>query len=129
MKIEYVVEDGRRYAIRNSKRFEVVSEPELVLPKARRKEFKAKFVQVPTCWIEALKQAKNISTYRLALVILAESFQRERIGGEIVLSLEMTGMSGTVRRRAAKELERLGLIQLKRNGKQALRVIPTWHML
>jgi hypothetical protein len=80
-------------------------------------------VQVPVRWIEALRQSKNAGAYRLALVILLEAFQRERMGGEIVLSSEMTGMPGTIRRRAAKELERLGLIQLERRGKQAFRVI------
>jgi hypothetical protein len=122
-KIEHVVENGRRYAIRNGRRFEIVSEPNLVLPKAKRQEFKPKFVQVPVRWIEALRQSKNAGAYQLALAILLEAFQRELIGGEIVLSSEMTAMSGTVRRRAAKELERLGLIQLERRGKQALRVI------
>jgi hypothetical protein len=122
-KIEHVDENGRRYAIRNGRRFEIVSEPDLVLPKVKRKEFKPKFVQVPARWVEALRQSKNAGAYQLALAILLEAFQRELIGGEIVLSSEMTAMSGTIRRRAAKELERLGLIQLERRGKQALRVI------
>jgi hypothetical protein len=124
-KIEYVEENGRRYCIRNGRRFEVVSAPELVVPKAKRKDFKAQFVQIPMRWIEALDQAKSSGvTCRLAHTILVEAFQREVIGGEIVLSAHMTGISsGTIRRRAAKELERLGLIQLKRHGKQALRVI------
>jgi hypothetical protein len=122
-KIEHVVENGRRYAIRNGRRFEIASELDLVLPKVKRKDFQPKFVQVPVRWVEALRQSKNAGAYQLALVILLEAFQRERIGGEIVLSSEMTGMSGTIRRRAAQELERLGLIQLERRGKQALRVI------
>jgi len=118
-KIEHVVENGRRYAIRNGRRFEIVSQPDLVLPKVKRKEFKPKFVQVPARWVEALRQSKNAGAYQLALAILLEAFQRELI----VLSSEMTAMSGTIRRRAAKELEQLGLIQLERRGKQALRVI------
>jgi hypothetical protein len=122
-KIEYVEEDGKPYAIRNGKRFEVVCEPDLVLPKAKRKEFKPEFVKVPMRWVEVLEQAKSLSAYRLALRILLEKFQRERTGGEIVLSAEKTRMSSANRHRAAKELEQLGLIRLSRKGKYTLRVI------
>ena len=47
----------------------------------------------PLHWVKALEQAKSINAYRLALRIQLEAFQRDRIGGEIVLSAEMTGMS------------------------------------
>ena len=57
------------------------------------------------------------------MAIQLEAFQRDRMGGEIVLSAEMTGMSHTNRHRAAKELEQLGLIKLSREGNLALRVI------
>ncbi len=124
-KLEYVEEGGKCYYIRNGRRIEVVSSPELVVPKTKRKDFKLKHVQVPMPWVEALDQAKSSGVVcRLAHRILAEAFQRERMGGEIVLSAHTTGISsGTIRRRAARELEQLGLIQLKRHGKQALRVI------
>jgi hypothetical protein len=119
--IEHVVENGRHYAVRNGRRFEVAFEPDDAA-KVKRKEFKPKFVQVPMRWVEALERVKNMNTYRLALRILVEAFQRDRIGGEIALSSEMAGMPSATRHRAAKELEQLGLIQLERRGKHALRV-------
>ena len=99
------------------------SESDSALRKAKRQKFKPEFVQIPMHWVEALEQNPNGNTYRLALRILAEAFQRERIGGEIVLSAEMTSMSRTVRHRAAEKLEQLGLIKLGRLGKHAFRVI------
>jgi len=105
-------------------RFEIISGPDLVPPrKTRRKQFKIEFVKFPVHWIEALREARHITTYRLALVILAEAFQREFIGGEIVLSSEMTGIPRTSKLKAARELERLGLIRIGRLGRQSLRVI------
>jgi DNA-binding IclR family transcriptional regulator len=56
-------------------------------------------------------------------MILIEAFKREQIGGEIVLSMETTGMPSSTRARAVDELVRLGLIRVKRNGRQAVRVI------
>jgi hypothetical protein len=59
----------------------------------------------------------------LALIILIEAFKREQIGGEIVLSLEVTGMYRNTRARAAAELVRLGLIAIRREGREAIRVL------
>jgi hypothetical protein len=75
-------------------------------------------------WCEALYRAKSVgTTYKLALTILSEEFKTEYTGDDIVLSTEKTGMSKKVRIRAARELEKLGLIKLrrKRNG-QAFRI-------
>jgi hypothetical protein len=81
-------------------------------------------VKLPLHWVKAVRQAKNINTYHLAVAIQLEAFQRERVGGEIVLSTEMTGMASRANRhRAAMELEKLGLIELLREGNQASKVI------
>ena len=126
VKIEHVVENGQTYAIRNGRRFKIKTlNPDSAPPKAKRKEFKLDFVKLPGSWVEALRQATSQNTWLLAVAILSEEFQRKRIGGEIVLSAEMTGMTRTVRHRAAKELEQLGLIKLSREGNQALRVSIT----
>jgi len=104
-------------------KFEILELDQGDPPKSRRSTLKPEFVKVPIPWAEALLGSTNVSAYRLALAILTEAFRRKIIGGEIVLSSEMTGMSGTIRRRAATELERLGLIRIERQGKKAFRVI------
>ena len=96
--------------------------PDSTPPKTKREEFELEFVRVPQRWIETLRGSSG-GVYELALAILAEDFQRKRLGGEIVLSAKMTGMARTTRHRAAKELEQLGLIKLSREGKHALKVI------
>ena len=122
-KIERVVEDGQTYAVRNGSRFKIETlHPDSAPSKAKRKEFKLVFVRIPRRWAEALQGASG-GAYDLALAVLAEEFQRERIGGEIALSTQTTGMPPTTRHRAAKELEQLGLIKLSREGKHTLRVI------
>jgi hypothetical protein len=54
---------------------------------------------------------------------LFEAFKREQVGGEIVLSMEVTGMPHSTRKRATTELVKLGLIKVKRRGQQAVRVV------
>jgi hypothetical protein len=93
-----------------------------------RPRFRAEWVKVPVAWCAALEQTQNSSAYRLALRILREEFRRKHTGGEIVLSAATTGMHHTTRNRAARELERLGLIELEGEGKQALRVARVYDV-
>jgi hypothetical protein len=60
--------------------------------------------------------------YQLAHRIILEAHKRKRIGGEIVLSAEVTGMPRATRWRAIKDLVRLGLIEIEQNGHAAPRV-------
>jgi hypothetical protein len=111
------------YVWREGRRIETVELNTSPVLKSR-KSFQPEWVKLPRRWVEVLRQSKSIGTYQLAHIILFEAFKREQIGGEIVLSSAMTGMSQTTRRRAAKELAELGLIQIeKRRGRQALRVV------
>jgi hypothetical protein len=98
----------------------VASEPK----KKARKPFQTEWVQFPRTWREALRRAKSAgTTYDLALTILAEAFKRKWVGGEVVLSAEMTKMPRRTRKRAIKELAKLELIKLHRErANQAYRV-------
>jgi len=113
-----------RYDTRHGRHIAVETLDTGINPPKRRKPFKAHFVMLPLHWAETLRRSKRVSTYALAHVILFEAFKRKHVGGEVILSRAMTGMSRNSRRRAAKELEELGLIKIIRNGRQALRVIP-----
>jgi hypothetical protein len=113
------------YVMRHGRRIEVAT----VNPdsRQRRKPFEPLFVKLPRHWISALKRSKSVRTYELALIILWEAFKDKRGTGEVVLSSQVTEMSGSTRRRAARELVELGLIRLKNRGAKTLRatVIPS----
>jgi hypothetical protein len=111
-----------RYVTRHGRRIEVVTLNTGVVPKKRRKPFKTQWVKLPTHWADTLRRSKSVNTYQLAVAILFEAFRRAHIGGEIVLSQAVTRMPRSTRRRATKELIRLGLIKVKRNGNECLRV-------
>jgi hypothetical protein len=53
---------------------------------------------------------------------LVEAFKREQIGGEIVLSTQITGMRRNTRMRAIAELVERGLIRVRQEGREAVRV-------
>jgi hypothetical protein len=120
--MKFVVENGRHYAIRNGQRIEVIFEPDLP-EKPRRKPFKPKFVQVPVRWIAVLERSKTIGAYRLAHAILAEAFKRKHLGGAVILSSVTTGMPQTSRRRATRELQKLGLIQIERQSERKAPIV------
>jgi len=66
-----------------------------------RKRFEPQWVKLPIRWIKVLKQSTSAGTYRLALMTLIGAFKCEqRSKDELVLSKEMTGMSGSARARA-----------------------------
>lgn len=112
------------FVMRQGMRIEVDTLDTGRTPKRRRKTFEVKFVSVPMHWIKTLSQTKSAGTWRLAMVILAQAFKRKHVGGEIVLSSQVTQMPDTTRLRAARELARLGLIELEiPNGKRAPKVL------
>lgn len=112
------------FVMRQGKRIEVDTLDTGHAPRRRRQTFEAKFVKVPAHWITALSRTKRTSTWQLAMVILAEAFKRKHLGGEIILSSQVTRMPHVTRYRATQELVRIGLIQLKPgNGRDAPRVL------
>ena len=112
--MKYVIRHGQRIAVETL---------DLGRPtKKRRKPFRTEWVMLPRHWATALRKAKRISTYQLAHVILFEAFKRKVLGGDIVLSSEVTGMRRQTRARAAKELAQLGLITISQKGREAFKV-------
>jgi hypothetical protein len=114
----YVVRDGHVIAT-------LEKPPATPLKQHARKRFRPEFVMVPDRWITVLEQSNSSRTYRLALHISREVFRVKYTGEDIILSKErIPRMSRQIKFKAAKELERLGLIILHREGKKALRVTP-----
>jgi hypothetical protein len=54
---------------------------------------------------------------------LIEAFKREQVGGEIVLSVHVTGMHRNARARAVAELVQMRLIRVRQEGRGAVRVL------
>jgi hypothetical protein len=116
------------YVIREGRRIEVEELDVGLTPrKKKRAPFKADWVKLPQYWVEALRQSKCLSTYKLAHVILFEAFKREQVGGEIVLSSTVTGMKRYAKTKAAKELTKLGLIEIGKAGNRAMRVTNIYY--
>jgi hypothetical protein len=115
------------YVIRHGKRIEVEVLDLGVPPKKRRKPFKAQWVKFPLHWAKALRRSNRAGTYQLASVILFEAFKQKHCGGEIVLSSAVTGMPRSTRRRATKELVKLGLISIHQKGSQSPRVSHLYY--
>ena len=88
----------------------------------KRKPFKIEWVKLPDYWIRQLEQSQHMGTYKLALRILREAYRQQYTGGEVVLSTEVTGLPGTTRWSASKELVALNLIEIQQDGNQATRV-------
>lgn len=85
--------------------------------KPRRKKFQANFVIFPVRWIDALARANaNGNTYELALRLLVEAHARAHLGGDVVLSSEVTGLPRNSKYRAARKLQALGLIRIEPRG-------------
>jgi hypothetical protein len=80
-------------------------------------------VKLPDYWIEQLERSCRVGTHKLAHRILREAYSQQHIGGEVVLSVTVTGLPRATRWSATKELVELGLIQIQQDGNQAARVI------
>jgi hypothetical protein len=86
----------------------------------RKAKWRKQFVRVPWVWADRLKEARHISTYRVALHLLYEHW---RNGGlTIKLSNSALKEEGIKRRRkweGLRELEQLGLIAIERRPRKA----------
>jgi hypothetical protein len=100
-------------------------DPATLAHKARRsKKWRRQYVRVPWAWVECLQAARRVSTYRLALVLVYESW---RCGGRpIVLSNMLSKAEGLSRRskwNALAELEALGLVRVRRRPRRSPRLV------
>jgi hypothetical protein len=111
--MKYVYRHGKRVAV------DIIN---TATPTQMRKPLGMNFVQLPYFWIDRLMRSNNPGTFKLAFQILKEGFKRQLVGGEIVLSTEVTELPREVRRRAVRELVKLGLIKIELNGNRAIRV-------
>ena len=94
------------------------------LKQVQPKRWQRQFVRVPWAWVERLRAARRVGTYRLALVLIYESWRQG--GRAIALSNVFAFAAGLPARskwRALAELESLGLIQVKRQRRRAPRVV------
>jgi hypothetical protein len=87
-----------------------------------RSKWRREFVRVPWGWVERLRTAKRISSWRLAVLLLYDW----RIGGrDIALSNILArdiGLSCRSKSRGLNELENLDLIEVRRRRRTAPRV-------
>ena len=95
---------------------------------AHRKPFAAEFTLMSLYWDNKLEACKSAAVWHLARRILLEHHRRQYLGGEIVLSGEVTGLPRETRARATKKMVELGLIKVAKAGRQAVRVVELLHM-
>jgi hypothetical protein len=85
-----------------------------VVPRQVRRK-REQFIKVPGIWVEKLARTRYLATYRVALHVLYRHWKGR--GEPFTLSNGMVEMEGVTRWgkwRALTELERLGLITVKR---------------
>jgi hypothetical protein len=80
-------------------------------------KWRKQFVRVPWVWVDRLKEARYISTYRVALHLLYEFW---RNGGRVIrLSNSAPGIERRRKWRGLRELEQFGLIEIERRPRKA----------
>jgi hypothetical protein len=82
------------------------------------------FVKVPWAWVERLAEARYVATYRLALYVLYRHWRAN--GKPFTLAngdLKMGNTSRWQKWRALAELEKLGLITVKKRRRKSPRII------
>src|SRR5215211_7360927 len=82
------------------------------------------FVKVPSIWVERLREARYLASYRLALHLLHQHWKSR--GRPLTLSnaaLEKEGVTRRAKWRALRELEALRLIMVERRPRHSPRVV------
>jgi hypothetical protein len=107
------------HVIRDGKRIELDTLEHKTPARKKRAPIKTTWARLPKHWSAQLEQALGMTTYRLAHRVLHETFRRQVIGGSVILSAEVTGLSHTSRRRAIDDMLRLQLFSIAQQGKRA----------
>jgi hypothetical protein len=91
------------------------------LPRPRKKS--APFVKVPLTWVEELAKAKLAATHVVAYYVLYEWWRKpgEPVTASNVAFPSLTRMQKS---RAVSELESLGLVRVKHQGRKSPRINP-----
>ena len=88
------------------------------------KSWRRHYVRVPWAWVEQLQSVRRVSTYRLAFVLLYESW---RTGGKPIvlsnISVKAEGLLPRSKWNALAELAELGLIVIEKKSGRSPRVI------
>jgi hypothetical protein len=97
--------------------------------KPHKTKWQREFVRVPWSWVDRLKAASGISTYRVALFLLYEHWRNGRRPIRLSNSaLISEGVTRSSKSRALQELEHLGLVKIKRRPQKSpmvtLKLIP-----
>jgi hypothetical protein len=106
-----------KYVYRHGRHIEVETRYPGDKSRPKKRQWQRQFVRVPWSWVEALKDAKNIATYRLAFYVLYEHW---RNGGRPVkvsgTAAARMGVNHDAKRRGLQELDSLKLVNTEGAG-------------
>jgi hypothetical protein len=111
------------FVVRHGRRIEVETLSTSTVTPKKKRHFEYAWIKVPRHWVTGLARTKSAATYQLALAILVEAFKRKHIGGKVVLSTKVTGITSRhTRMRATLELVEFGLIEVKFEPRKATEI-------
>jgi hypothetical protein len=81
--------------------------------RGQQKRQRQPFVMVPWAWVERLKGARHVATYRLALFLLYQRWKTNKPIPASNVAMKALGVPRRSKYRAIRDLERLGLIRVE----------------
>src|SRR5262245_9485113 len=118
-----------RFVMRHGVPIEVVTLPDPPGGGVRRRRREGLFVQLPWEWAERLMMTERAATWKVAVLILHRHWWRSMDGGGPVklsnaLALVTAGIGQDAKWRALRELEEMGLVEIRRQRGRAPLVTP-----
>jgi hypothetical protein len=95
-------------------------DPQAFAHTTKPKKWRRQFVKFPWSWVDRLRDARHISTYRVAFHLVYEHWRNG--GRAIALAnavMEEEGVERRAKWRALRELETLGLIKVEKRSRKA----------